>query len=124
MSITEENKMIVKKIADVEAVPVQVEGTQDVSVRVLFGPKDAAPTVALRQFEIAVGGHTPFHVHPYEHEVVVMVGKIILVSEEKEIPITVGDVVLVPANQKHQFKNNSPAETAKMLCIVPVQYQK
>ena len=64
--------MIVKKIAEVEAVPVQMEGAKDVSVQVLFGPKDAAPTFALRQFEIAVGGHTPFHKHPFEHEVVVM----------------------------------------------------
>jgi len=124
LGIIEENEMIVKKIADVEAVPVQMDGAKDVRVRVLFGPKDAAPTVALRQFEIAGGGHTPFHVHPYEHEVVVMAGEINLVTEQKEIPITVENVVLVPANQKHRFKNGSTDETAKMLCIVPVQYQK
>ncbi|MCK5114546.1 MAG: cupin domain-containing protein [Phycisphaerae bacterium] len=116
--------MIVKKIADVEAVSVQMDGAKDVRVRVLFGPKDAAPTFALRQFEIAVGGHTPFHEHPFEHEVVVMAGEINLVTEQKEIPITVGDVVLVPANEKHQFQNGSSTEMAKMLCIVPVEYQK
>ncbi|MBN2375729.1 MAG: cupin domain-containing protein [Sedimentisphaerales bacterium] len=116
--------MIVKKIVEVDAVPVQMEGAKDVSVRVLFGPKDAAPTFALRQFEIAVGGHTPFHEHPFEHEVVVMAGEINLVKEDGKIPITVGEVVLIPANEKHQFQNGSSTETAKMLCIVPVEYQK
>jgi quercetin dioxygenase-like cupin family protein len=115
--------MIVKKIKDVPAVPVAMEGAQDVSVRVLFGPKDNAPTFALRQFEIAPGGCTPFHNHPFEHEVVVMQGHINLVREYDETPIAVGDVVLVPPDEKHQFRNASAAESAKMLCIVPVEYQ-
>ena len=116
--------MLVKKINDVPAVPVEMEGARDVSVRVLFGPQDNAPTFALRQFEIAVGGCTPYHAHPFEHEVVVMQGKIDLVREDGETPITVGDVELVPPYEKHQFRNASDDELAKMLCIVPVEYQK
>lgn len=116
--------MIIKNIHDVPAVPVEMEGAQDVSVRVLFGPKDNAPTFALRQFELAGGGCTPFHAHPFEHEVVVMQGNIDLVQEDGETPITVGDVVLVAPDEKHRFRNTSDAEPAKMLCIVPVEYQK
>ena len=116
--------MLVKKIKGVPAVPVAMEGAQDVSVRVLFGPKDNAPTFALRQFELAPGGCTPYHNHPYEHEVVVMQGNIALVQENGETPITVGDVVLVPPDVKHRFRNASDTEPAKMLCIVPVEYQK
>ncbi|MBN1844670.1 MAG: cupin domain-containing protein, partial [Sedimentisphaerales bacterium] len=41
-----------------------------------------------------------------------------------ETPITVGDVVLVPPGEKHRFRNASATESAKMLCIVPVEYQK
>ena len=116
--------MIIKKINNVPALPVEMEGAQDVSVRVLFGPKDNAPTFALRQFELAPGGCTPFHNHPFEHEVVVMQGNIDLVREDGETPIAVGDVVLVNPDEKHRFRNASDAETARMLCIVPVEYQK
>ena len=116
--------MLIKKIKDVPVVPVAMEGAQDVSVRVLFGPKDKAPTFALRQFELAPGGCTPYHTHPFEHEVVVMQGNINLVQEDGETPITIGDVVLVTPDEKHRFRNASDTETAKMLCIVPVEYQK
>jgi quercetin dioxygenase-like cupin family protein len=116
--------MLVKKIKDVPVVPVAMEGAQDVSVRVLFGPQDKAPTFALRQFELAPGGCTPYHAHPFEHEVVVMQGNIALIQEESETPITVGDVVMVTPDEKHQFRNVSDTEPAKMFCIVPVEYQK
>ena len=62
--------------------------------------------------------------HPFEHEVVVMQGNIALVQEDGETPITVGDAVLVTPDEKHRFRNASDTEPAKMLCIVPVEYQK
>jgi len=116
--------MIIKKIEEVTAVPVEMAGARDVSVRVVFGPKDAAPTFALRQFELAAGGCTPHHSHPFEHEVVVLAGEIAVVSNEGDKPMSPGDAALVPAHEKHQFKNTSPSVPARMLCIVPVQYQK
>ena len=115
--------IIVKKIEDVPAVPVEMEGAKDVTVRVLFGPKDSAPTFAMRLFEMAPGGHTPFHVHPFEHEVIVMGGEIAMVAEEGETAMTVGDVVIVPPDEKHQFRNMSTEQPAKMICLVPIEYQ-
>lgn len=116
--------MLSKKIAQVPAAPVELAGAKDVKVRVLFGPKDQAPTFALRQFELEGGGCTPYHEHPFEHEVVVMEGALAVVTKEGQTPITVGDVVMVSPGEKHQFKNTSADQPAKMLCIVPVEYQK
>lgn len=116
--------MIIKKANDVPAVAVEMEGVKDVMVRVLFGPNDNAPTFAMRQFELAKAGHTPFHTHPFEHQVVILQGRIALVSEQGETPLQNGDVAMVLPNEKHQFKNLSDTEPATMLCFVPIENQK
>ena len=114
---------IVKTIADVPAEPVQADGARGVTVRVVFGPKDHAPTFALRQFTLGPGGTTPFHAHPWEHEVVVQSGGPILVTESGETPLTVGQVVLVPPDETHCFRNPSDSDSAAFLCLVPIEHQ-
>jgi quercetin dioxygenase-like cupin family protein len=117
-------KMLIKNIKDTPAVTVDMDGAKDTKVRVLFGPRDGAPTFAMRLFELAAAGHTPYHKHPFEHQVVVLLGELAIITEEGKIPITVGDVVMVAPGEKHQFRNLSDTEPAKMLCIIPVEYQK
>ena len=60
--------MLIKKIQDVPAEKVQMKGARDVKVRVLFGPRDGAPTFAMRIFELDRQGHTPLHDHPFEYK--------------------------------------------------------
>ncbi|MBE0536920.1 MAG: cupin domain-containing protein [Phycisphaerae bacterium] len=116
--------MIVKTIEGIEALPVQMEGAKDVTVRVVFGPGDGAPTFAMRVFELAPGGHTPFHVHPFEHEAVILSGRIGMVTPEGTRPLAVGDMLLVMGDEKHQFRNLSDTESASFMCLVPIAYQK
>ena len=116
--------MIIKNIDQVPAQDVNMEGVKDVKVRVLFGPADGAPTFAMRVFELAPGGHTPFHTHPFEHEAVLLDGDIAVVTEEGDHPLQKGDVVLMPPDEKHQFKNRSATESASFMCLVPIEYQK
>lgn len=116
--------MLIKKINDVPAQDVNMEGAKDVKVRVLLGPKDNAPTFAMRLFELAPGGHTPFHTHPYEHEVIVLEGDVVAVTETGENPVSQGNVLLVVPDEKHQFQNRSDTKIAKMICLIPVEYQK
>jgi len=101
-----------------------MDGARDVKVRVVFGPADKAPTFAMRVFELAPGGHTPFHTHPFEHEIVLLDGDIAVVTEQGDKPLQTGDVVLVPPDEKHQFKNRSDKNGARFMCLVPVAYQK
>ena len=53
--------MLIKRITDVGAVPVEMEGAEGASVRVIFGPADEAPNFAMRVFELAKSGHTPYY---------------------------------------------------------------
>lgn len=116
--------MLIKKINDVPAQDVKMDGAKDVKVRVLFGPADGAPTFAMRVFELAPGGHTPFHTHPFEHEVMALDGDIAVVTEAGDKPLAQGDVVLVAPDEKHQFKNLSPTKSTRFMCLVPIAYQK
>ena len=116
--------MLIKKIDAVKAVPVEMEGAKNVSVRVLFGPEDGAPTFAMRVFDLEKAGHTPYHSHPFEHEVIVLAGEIAAVTQNGETPLSVGDVLLMMPDEIHQFRNLSETDPARMVCLVPVQYQK
>lgn len=116
--------MLIKNIDEVPIQDVNMEGAKDVKVRVLFGPADEAPTFAMRVFELAPGGHTPFHTHDFEHEVMYLDGEIAVVSEDSQTPLKPGDVLLMPPNEKHQFKNLSNSESARFMCLVPIEYQK
>ena len=116
--------MLIKKIADIPAEQVQNEGAQNATVRVLFGRTDGAPTFAMRQFELEIDGATPFHTHPFEHQILILQGQLALVSEQGEIPVSPGDVVMVLPGEKHQFRNVSKTKPAKMICVIPLEFQK
>lgn len=116
--------MILKKMLDVPAEPVRMEGAEGVTVRVLFGPDDNAPTVAMRLFELAPGGHTPFHAHGFEHEVIVLEGDIAMVTPDGDKLLVANDVVLVMPDEKHRFKNRSDTAPARFICLVPIAYQQ
>ncbi len=116
--------MIIKQIDKVAAEMVRLEGAKDVKVRVIFGPNDKAPTFAMRIFEVGPGGHTPYHQHPFEHEVFVLAGEVGVVTAEGTVPLRVHDALLVAANEVHQFRNLSDQSSARFMCLVPIAYQK
>lgn len=116
--------MKIKHIHNVAAAPVAIDGAKGASVRVIFGPADNAPTVAMRLFELEGGGHTPYHSHPFEHEVLVWKGQVALKTEAGITPLKNGDAVLVEPNEVHQFVNLSTTESAQFICLVPITYQK
>jgi quercetin dioxygenase-like cupin family protein len=109
------------KIQNYESVaqnPVTMEGSVGCTVRWLVGKEDAAPNFAMRQFEVAPGGHTPQHFHDYEHEVFVLEGEGEVLEGENVHRLKSGDVVFVTPNEVHQFRNTGTAPL-KFLCLVP-----
>lgn len=102
----------------IEQQPVEMEGAEGCSVRWLVGEKDGAPTFAMRQFEVAPGGHTPKHSHPYEHEVFVLEGDGVVLDGDSEHPLQAGDVIFVQPDDVHQFRNTGD-RPMKFLCMVP-----
>jgi quercetin dioxygenase-like cupin family protein len=110
--------MKVNHYEQVEQTPVQMEGASGCRVRWLLGPQQDTPNFAMRQFEVAPGGFTPRHSHPYEHEVFVLEGEGMVIEGQKEHRLRAGDVVYVVPNEIHQFCNTG-ATPLKFLCLVP-----
>ena len=97
---------------------VTSEGAKDTQVQWLLDESRGAPNFALRRFIIAPGGCTPRHTHDWEHEVYVLRGKGVLVTDEGEVPLGPDRAILIPPNEEHQFRCTG-AESLEMLCIVP-----
>ena len=110
--------MNVKQYEQVDSEPVDMEGATGCSVRWLIGAADGAPNFAMRQFEVAPGGHTPRHMHPYEHEVFVLEGEGVVLEGDQQHPLRTGDVVYVKPDEVHQFRNTG-GQPLKFLCLVP-----
>ncbi len=110
--------MKVTDTRNVESKTVQMEGAQGCQVRWLVGPSDGAPNFAMRQFEVAPGGYTPRHHHPYEHEVFVLEGQGVVYEGSEPHPLKAGDVVLVQPDEIHQFRNTGDTPL-KFLCLIP-----
>ena len=110
--------MKVNHFESVAQVPVTMEGSSGCTVRWLVDEKQGAPNFAMRQFEVAPGGYTPRHSHPYEHEVFVLEGAGVVFEGETEHPLKAGDVVFVVPGEVHQFRNTGDTPL-KFLCMVP-----
>ena len=104
---------------DVPLEPVEAEGCSGVKVRWLLRTEDGAENFWMRVFELEPGGYTPYHEHPWEHEVFVLEGEGVVVGEGgREWPIRPGTVVFVAPNEPHQFRNTGNT-TLKFICLVP-----
>jgi quercetin dioxygenase-like cupin family protein len=110
--------MRVQNYQDIDMKEVEMEGANGCRVRQLVGQVDQAPNFAMRQFEVAPGGHTPKHFHDYEHEVFVLEGEGVVVDGDQEQPLSSGDVVYVAPNDVHQFRNTGDSPM-RFLCLVP-----
>lgn len=95
-----------------------MNGAKGARMRMLIGPEDGAANFHMRHFEVEVGGCTPHHQHPYEHEILVLKGTGIAVSEQGDRPFKPHDVIFVPANEMHQFRNTG-SEPCEFICLIP-----
>ena len=110
--------MKVRPIEQHDQADVRMEGAVAVRMRMLIGPEDKAPNFHMRHFEVAPGGNTPHHQHDYEHEVLILKGRGTARSERDDRPVKPGDVVFIPANEVHQFVNDS-GEVLEFICSIP-----
>lgn len=112
--------MKVQSIETHDQTDVRMEGADRVKMRMLVGPDDGAPNFHMRHFEIAPGGHTPHHQHDFEHEVLVLTGSGFATSQQGRHAFKAGDVIFVPAGEKHQFVNDTN-DTCTFICLIPAQ---
>ena len=93
-------------------------GALKTKVRWLITKEMGAENFAMRLFEMESGGCSPLHTHSWEHEVFILEGEGLVFDGEKATEFKAGDVVFVPPDERHQFKNNGK-KLLKFLCLVP-----
>jgi len=103
---------------DVVKKPVNADGAKGVEIRWLISKEDGAANFAMRMFEVEPGGQTPLHRHPHEHEVFALEGHGTVVCDGKSSPFGPEDVIFVPGNAEHCFKN-AGNKSLRFLCLIP-----
>jgi quercetin dioxygenase-like cupin family protein len=103
---------------ELDQASVTMPGAHACKVRWLVGEPDGAPNFAMREFEVAPGGYTPHHSHPYEHEIYVLEGEGVAIEGNSSRGMRAGDVIFVAPDEVHQFRNTG-GEPLKFLCLVP-----
>jgi quercetin dioxygenase-like cupin family protein len=110
--------MKIQPLTEHEQKDVTMTGAHGARMRMLIGPAEGAGVFHMRHFEIAPGGHTPHHRHGYEHEVLILKGSGLVRGEQGDRTCRAGDVVWMPPNELHQFRNPG-AEPLEFICLVP-----
>lgn len=114
------------KVCHYTDVPAEVvgESAPGASMRWLIDEaRDGAPVYALRMVELAPGGHSPHHEHPYEHENFVVEGTGRLLMHGVWHDLKPGDVAFVPPGVVHQYVN-AGTTPFRFLCGIPVTKQR
>ncbi len=93
-------------------------GCKDVSIRRLITKDIGAEHFAMRMFQVLPSGYTPLHSHLWEHEVLVLEGEGVVFGDDGEKKIGHGDVIFMPPNETHQFKNTGE-KNLRFLCLIP-----
>lgn len=110
--------MQIRQLDDVPQQDVTMPGATGARMRMLIGPDQNAGVFHMRHFAVAPGGHTPRHSHDYEHEILVLRGQGMAFSPAGERDMTAGDVIWVPPNEEHQFRNTGD-QPLEFICLIP-----
>jgi quercetin dioxygenase-like cupin family protein len=89
-----------------------------VAGRVVVGKVDGANHFCMRIFEIAPGGYTPQHAHPWEHEMFVHAGTGEIYGNGQWNSIGPGSIIFMPPNEEHQVRNTGK-DFLILACLVP-----
>ena len=110
--------MLVSRHEEIEGKTVADAGAKGVTIRVLMGDNVDAPNFAMRHFTLAPGGSTPYHTHPWEHEVFVLSGKGKALRKGGEAEVAPGSFVYVAPDEEHSFVHAGDAPF-EFLCVIP-----
>jgi quercetin dioxygenase-like cupin family protein len=83
---------------------------------ILVSGEDTAGRYSLIDMYVPPGGGPPAHRHDCEESFTVLEGEIEATFRGENVTVTAGQVIQIPANAPHQFRNNS-ARPARLLCI-------
>ncbi len=107
--------MIIKNFKEVDAIDMMA----GVKKRIVIGKNEGAPNFVMRVFELEPGVSSPFHDHPWEHEIFVLQGSAAVKNfAEEEAPIAEGDTVFIESGERHCLVNKGEG-TFRFICLIP-----
>jgi len=108
--------------ADVPQDIVREPGAKQLTIRRLIDTPDGADRFLMSLFELEPNGASPPHYHDWEHEIYVLSGtlRVQVVSENREVQLTQGDVVFIPHGEAHGLITG-PDESARLLLVAPAE---
>jgi len=107
---------------DIEAVPQTKAGTQKTVMRTLIGKTENAPVFSMRVLTIEPGGLIGMHDHPWEHEIFVISGSGMALTETRKVEMRPGDFFFIPASEVHGFDNVGD-EPLEFVCCIPLKWE-
>ena len=110
--------MWIKHFESIPGKTVDLPDAMGVTMRVLVGPDQGAPTFTMRHFTVSPGGATPRHTHNFEHEIFFLSGEGEVFCEGETAPAAPGTVAYVAPNDLHQIRNMGGGPLT-FLCLVP-----
>jgi len=111
--------MIKKNITDVDSEVVTKANSTKTTIKWLITKVDGATNYTMRRFEIQAGGQIGLHSHPEEHEIYILEGKGQVFDKNNNIiDIVKDDVLYVPPNEPHGYKNIGKQLLA-FICVIP-----
>jgi quercetin dioxygenase-like cupin family protein len=82
--------------------------------------EDNPPTCTMTYSEIAPGKTGSHHIHPWEHEVYIIVGVGTLVCDGKEYLVKAGDAIFIPGSVDHYTLNNGGQGVIRRIEVNPL----
>lgn len=111
--------MYTTKTRAVRAVKFLEEGSHRMRMRQLIGREDGARKTSMHELIVGKGGFSAKHAHKWDHQLVVTSGRGLAVVDRRRIPLRPGVVLLVQAQEEHQFFQRG-AEPLVFLTVTPI----
>jgi quercetin dioxygenase-like cupin family protein len=98
---------------------ITVPRCRGASMKVLLGEESGVPNFITRLFRLEPGGRIPCHRHDsIEHEQLVISGSMTISLGGRELEVTAGDSIFIPAGVEHWYENRHD-EAIEFVCVVP-----
>ena len=98
-----------------KAVVPEVPG---VTIQNIISGADGAENFHMRIFEMEPGVKTEPHAHDFEHEIYMLEGRGVVIGEGEPRTIKGGDILFIPPNERHTFRNEGP-DRLVWICLIP-----
>ena len=109
--------MYIDHVNNVKKESLADRGGKGASLQWLLARKENVPYFYMRYAVVEPGGFIPLHSHEWIHEMYIVKGSGVLLSENEDTPLETGSFVYMPSNEAHGMKNTG-SENLEFVCCI------